>query len=129
MGGEAPSILFPYPSPLSVDFVNIINITNNVFAYVQDGTTHLVWLKGNGPVSNINNLNVYHAREKGMQRTQLLKNLAVQGIEKPKSTRVLEFKNDRVHVPALDTTYWCHVLKLPDYLDARHHVIQVRGKF
>lgn len=91
----------------------------------QDGTTHIVWLKGNGPISNVDQLNVHDATEKGMQRTQLLKNPEVQKIKLPKDTRTIEFKADHVHVPNTDTTYWCKVMKLPSYLDRVHHIIQV----
>lgn len=83
-------------------------------------------MKGNGPIDTIDQLNVYHAKEKGMQRTQLLKNPELENIKLPKDTRTIEFKVNQVHVPNTDTTYWCKVMKLPSYLSRINHIIQVK---
>lgn len=82
-------------------------------------------MKGGGPIASLDHLNVLNAKQKGMQRTQLLKNPTAQKIKMPKTARAVEFTNDHVHVPQNDTTYWCHVMKLPDYLTDIHHIIQV----
>ncbi|KAK7604848.1 hypothetical protein V9T40_006034 [Parthenolecanium corni] len=91
---------------------------------IEDGTTHIVWLKGNGPITSLEHLSVLNTKQKGMQRTQLLKNPTAQKIKIPKTARTVEFTADHVHVPHNDTTYWCRVMKLPEYLTDIHHIIQ-----
>lgn len=59
-----------------------------------------------------------------MVRVQLLKNTAANS-ELPKEAEVLNIVADKVHVPADETTYWCHVHKLPDEFQDKHHVVQV----
>lgn len=83
-------------------------------------------MKGNGLISNFEGLNVDHASKNGMQRTQLLKNPEVQKIKQPSDTRIVEIKADKIAVPGEDTTYWCYVQKIPEFLSKVHHVIQVR---
>ncbi|XP_065218029.1 dopamine beta-hydroxylase-like [Planococcus citri] len=99
--------------------------TCDEFDYViEDGTTHIVWMKGNGLLTDVEGRNVDHASKHGMQRTQLLKNPELQKIKFPQDTRTVEFTADRVQVPGDDTTYWCYVQKIPEFLSKIHHVIQ-----
>ncbi|XKL67505.1 hypothetical protein PGB90_002996 [Kerria lacca] len=105
-------------------FTRKFDTCDNEDYIIEDGTTHIVWLKGKGPINDVNNLNIDDAYEKGMQRTQLLKNIEIETIKKPKYTRTIEFKVDQVSVPGSDTTYWCKVIELPEYLDKLHHIIE-----
>ncbi|KAF4520141.1 hypothetical protein B566_EDAN008959 [Ephemera danica] len=91
---------------------------------IEDGTTHVVWGVGQGPLYRISGLNISSATYSGMQRTQLLK-AEFPPSSQPEDTVPLEFTADRVRVPNVETTYWCHVHLLPDELRAnKHHVIQ-----
>lgn len=112
----------------NMKYGNFINppFTSSPFLAPQEGTTHIVWMTGNGPITSINQMSPEFATETGMQRTQLLKNPEVRNIKMPKETQTIEFKVDHVQVPSDDTTYWCHVMKLPEYLSEVHHIIQVR---
>lgn len=57
-----------------------------------------------------------------MTRVQLLKNMADDTIL-PDDVQVLEIRAKNA-VPIGETTYWCHVHKLPDELMKKHHVLQ-----
>lgn len=59
-----------------------------------------------------------------MVRVQLLKNTAITTKQSHKA-KPLEILADKVHVPADETTYWCHVQKLPNQFQNKHHVVQV----
>lgn len=61
-----------------------------------------------------------------MVRVQLLKNTGVSTVLSSDTT-TLDVLADTVHVPAEDTTYWCHVHKLPDEFKKKHHVVQVNN--
>ncbi|CAB0036772.1 unnamed protein product, partial [Trichogramma brassicae] len=90
---------------------------------LERGTTHLVWLKGAGPLASLAGLSLQDAKSRGMSRTELLR------WHKPKPAFPsdawrYEIKADRVQVPSQETTYWCRVQKLPATLRRKHHVLQ-----
>ena len=60
-----------------------------------------------------------------MVRVRLLKNLNPDPVLDPKATWRFEVINAKVKVPALETMYWCHVVKLPERLKTKHHIVQV----
>lgn len=60
-----------------------------------------------------------------MVRVQLLKNNAV-NVNLSPETITMDILADKVKVPADETTYWCHVHKLPDEYSSKHHVVQVK---
>jgi hypothetical protein len=95
-----------------------------VASCVQDGTTHVVWARGRGPLFRLEGLNVSGAAHSGMQRAQLLKNSRPPPSH-PRDTWRHDILNSEVKVPADDTTYWCHVHRLPPALRTKHHVVQV----
>lgn len=79
---------------------------------------------GSGPLYAVEGLLASQARTKGMQRVQLLKP------ERPEvslSDRVskIDVLADKVHVPGEETTYWCHVIKIPMDLSTKHHIVRV----
>lgn len=78
---------------------------------LQRGTTHLVWLKGHGPLSSLPGLQVSDAKVSGMSRTELRR----VPHKKPKFPNAwqLELLVHQVQVPHEETTYWCRVHKLP----------------
>lgn len=59
-----------------------------------------------------------------MVRVQLLKNTQI-STNLPPDVITLDLLTDQVKVPDDDTTYWCHVHKLPEELIDKHHVLQV----
>ncbi|KAK4873371.1 hypothetical protein RN001_015400 [Aquatica leii] len=92
---------------------------------IEDGTTHIVWTRGHNRLYKASGLNVSTA-DTGMVRVQLLKNTHV-NTELPDTYKIVEVTADKVQVPSSDTTYWCHVHKLPNEYYNKHHIIQFEG--
>ncbi|XP_011493800.1 PREDICTED: tyramine beta-hydroxylase [Ceratosolen solmsi marchali] len=90
---------------------------------IERGTTHLVWLKGAGPLSSLAGLRVGNAKSSGMSRTEMLR-LPRPRLHYPPDTWQYEVRAERVQVPNAETTYWCRVHKLPSKLKRKHHVLQ-----
>ncbi|GJQ79982.1 Tbh, partial [Trypoxylus dichotomus] len=87
-----------------------------------DGTTHIVWTKGLTPLYKVDGLNV-SVPDNNMVRVQLLKNSFLT----PPSltnTQILDITAHKAEIPNKDTTYWCHVHKLPAKFNAKHHIYQ-----
>lgn len=90
----------------------------------KDGTTHIIWARGHGPLYQLRGLNISTSpQDWGMVRVQLLKNLEDDPIFPP-HVHKLDIRAKNVHVPNVETTYWCHVHKLPKNLSQKHHVLQ-----
>lgn len=90
----------------------------------QDGTTHVVWASGAGPLFRLDGVSLLgEGTRRGMQRAQLLKNTGVDE-HLPADAWTLDVRAARVQVPAVDTTYWCHVAKVPRQLARKHHVVK-----
>lgn len=62
--------------------------------------------------------------DRGMVRAQLIRADVPPG--PPADAENLEVKASKVKVPADETTYWCHVQKLPASLTRKHHVVEVK---
>ncbi|XP_063221967.1 tyramine beta-hydroxylase [Bacillus rossius redtenbacheri] len=118
----------------SFQFVRRRNVTKFAFTrafdtcddrdyIIEDGTTHVVWAWGRGPLYRLAGVHVADASSRGMQRAQLLKTTAP-AASLPEGTFGHEVVAQSVHVPADETTYWCHVHRLPDSLAVKHHVVQ-----
>ncbi|KAJ1523754.1 hypothetical protein ONE63_001587 [Megalurothrips usitatus] len=91
---------------------------------IEEGTTHVVWAAGAGPLFRLDGVSVLgEGARRGMQRAQLLKNTDVHD-DVPPDAWHLDVRADRVQVPAVDTTYWCHVVKVPQQLARKHHVVR-----
>ncbi|XP_024941775.1 tyramine beta-hydroxylase isoform X2 [Cephus cinctus] len=90
---------------------------------IERGTTHIVWLKGQGPLSSLAGLRVSDAKSSGMSRTELLRT-SHPAPEWPSDAWELELLVNRIKVPNRETTYWCRVHKLPDSLKQKHHILQ-----
>ncbi|CAH1968308.1 unnamed protein product [Acanthoscelides obtectus] len=91
---------------------------------VEDGTTHIVWSRGKHKLYQLNGLNVSSSTQDiGMVRVHLLKNTHVEAAL-PKYVRNLDIVTNKVKVPNVETTYWCHVFKLPDEFSKKHHIYQ-----
>lgn len=62
-----------------------------------------------------------------MTRVQLLKNTNVESTL-PSYLNILDIVTNQVKVPSDETTYWCHVFKLPQEYEKKHHIYQVKQK-
>lgn len=82
----------------------------------------MLWAAGPGPLVKASGLNMASAQH-GFQRTQLLKNLAAK-VSLPNGTWDLTVTEENNPVPATDTTYWCRVVKLPNPLVKKHHIVK-----
>lgn len=105
---------------------SLIQSINIVYYYiVKDGTTHIVWARGKDPLYRITGLNISTAspQDWGMTRVQLLKNTFETTIF-PNEVQQLEIRAKNVEVPGVETTYWCHVHRLPQEMVVKHHVLQ-----
>ncbi|XP_033321707.1 tyramine beta hydroxylase [Megalopta genalis] len=92
--------------------------------YVMErGTTHLVWLRGIGPLSSLAGLRISDAKASGMTRTELIRVLHERPVF-PSDAWKLELLARRVKIPSKETTYWCRVHKLPPILSKKHHILQ-----
>ncbi|KAK6620702.1 hypothetical protein RUM43_010997 [Polyplax serrata] len=90
---------------------------------IEDGTIHIVWARGEGPLFKLEGVNISSAQQSGFERTQLLKNINAKESH-PSDTWTLEILAHNVKVPGVETTYWCHVHELPRDLIKKHHIIQ-----
>ncbi|CAG0923435.1 unnamed protein product, partial [Notodromas monacha] len=98
-----------------------------------DGTTHLVFAQGEGPLLRLTGVNATAARH-GMKRVQLLKNLSDKASMAARKSALRTVKEinitmDRYHIEPVETTYLCKIFKLPPEFAAKHHMIQVRNPF
>ncbi|KAG5875052.1 hypothetical protein JTB14_026183 [Gonioctena quinquepunctata] len=91
---------------------------------IQEGTTHIVWSRGKHKLYQVNGLNISSpAEDNGMVRVHLLKNINMT-TKLPSYVEVLDIVTDKVEVPSEETTYWCHVFKLPEEYKEKHHIYQ-----
>ncbi|XP_011700718.1 PREDICTED: tyramine beta-hydroxylase [Wasmannia auropunctata] len=90
---------------------------------IERGTTHLVWLRGRGPLSSLAGLEISDAKASGMSRTELNR-VSHKKPKFPANAWQLELLAHRVQVPKQETTYWCRVHKLPSVLRQKHHILQ-----
>ena len=92
---------------------------------IEDGTTNVLWAYGNGPLYNLNGLDLGNKNiaTTGFSRTRLLK-VEPTNNEFPADSKNLEIRHI-VDLPPDDTTYWCSVHKLPNAFTKKHHAIQV----
>ncbi|KAI1289348.1 Dopamine beta-hydroxylase [Halotydeus destructor] len=89
---------------------------------IEDGTTHVVYATGHGPIKRAEGLNLVNF-EHGFIRTRLLKNVNPVP-EMPFDTRMVQVTSVNVQVPSDETTYWCSLHQLPPEMDTKHHIIQ-----
>lgn len=95
----------------------------------QEGTTHLHWVKGIGPLFNIKGVSIKNALDQGFKRIRFLKNienpLEKQRISEHQDAWNFRILNTQVKVPPVETLYWCQVFRIPEKItQAKHHVIQ-----
>lgn len=90
---------------------------------IEDGTTHVVWSIGQGPLYSLDGVDVADegTTVNGFSRIRLLK---VETPDKfPDDSQNLEIRHT-LDLPSDDTTYWCSVHKLPKVFEQKHHIVQ-----
>lgn len=80
---------------------------------------------GKGPLFQASGLNISTEPQfNDMVRVQLLKNTNVD-YTVPNDAKDVDILTDKVEVPAEETTYWCHVHKLPEEMSEKYHILRV----
>lgn len=92
----------------------------------QRGTTHIVYATGPGPLrhqspESIGRLSRW---EHGFQRAQLLKPMLPPVKLSSISTHSVEIVVPNITIPQVETTYWCHLVQLPQAFESNTHIVQ-----
>ncbi|KAJ0176492.1 hypothetical protein K1T71_007671 [Dendrolimus kikuchii] len=90
---------------------------------IEDGTVHVVWAHGVDKLFSSQGLclTCTSPSNHGFIRVRLL---TPSGLKKANAYQ-LKITNKDLHVPGGDTTYWCKVVKLPEFIIKKiHHIIQ-----
>ncbi|CAH4028352.1 unnamed protein product [Pieris brassicae] len=94
---------------------------------IEDGTVHIIWARGTDKLFSAKGLclNCTSPHDHGFIRVRLL---TPTGISQEKAEE-LSITNKNLKVPTSDTTYWCKVVKLPEFVtDKVHHIIRFESK-
>nr|AKL78855.1 tyramine beta hydroxylase [Chilo suppressalis] len=90
---------------------------------IEDGTVHVVWARGLDKLYSSKGLclTATSSSDHGFIRVRLWT-----PPNQPKTTgQELKITNNNLKVPESDTTYWCKIFKLPDFVTERpHHITQ-----
>nr|CAG4644644.1 EOG090X0318 [Leptodora kindtii] len=105
-----------------LSFTRSFETTDPTDYVVEDGTTHVVYAYGTGPLYRIKGVKPAD-RDYGFQRVRLLKP-EQSSHPPPKDNRFLLISTDKVRVPGVETTYWCNVFRIPEHFTHKHHVFQ-----
>ncbi|XP_014250928.1 dopamine beta-hydroxylase [Cimex lectularius] len=103
-----------------ITFTRAFDTCNKNDYKIEEGTTHIVWAIG---VTFQNKRKLCDQIQEGMVRTQLLKNTMDNPVLPP-MTWSYAATAPTVRVPGVETTYWCYLVKLPQQLDQKHHIIK-----
>ncbi|XP_037815839.1 tyramine beta-hydroxylase isoform X1 [Lucilia sericata] len=92
---------------------------------MHEGTMYVMWARGEVeleltdyqfPFPNVS------SQESGIKMMQLLR--ADKILIPETDLKHIEITLDEVPVPVKETTYWCHIQKLDDFLQQKHHIVQ-----
>ncbi|KAI4477894.1 hypothetical protein M0804_012374 [Polistes exclamans] len=89
----------------------------------ERGTTHIVWIKGRGPLTSLAGLKITDGQFSGMARTELLRVIHKKPTF-PSDAWQFDVTVKNIQIPNKETTYWCRVFKLPPPLKLKHHILQ-----
>ncbi|KAG6444520.1 hypothetical protein O3G_MSEX003409 [Manduca sexta] len=90
---------------------------------ITDGTVHIVWAHGVDKLFSSNGLclTCIPSQNHGFIRVRLL---TPPGLQKVDGYQ-LRITNKDLKVPGDDTTYWCKIFRLPEFINKKvHHIIQ-----
>ncbi|XP_003743549.1 dopamine beta-hydroxylase [Galendromus occidentalis] len=92
---------------------------------IEQGTVHVVFASGPGPLKRADGLRITRAVHKGFQRTTILKPTVGDEEEPlPEDVKTYAFLNDQVAVPKRETTYWCKMFRFPPEFRRKQHIVQ-----
>ena len=90
---------------------------------IEEGTTHLIWAVGRGPLYDISGVNITDSDsvETGLVRLRLV---GPQVAELPPGLLQLRITGEKVDLPTVETFYSCSVHRLPAELRKTHAMVQ-----
>ncbi|KAM3965288.1 tyramine beta hydroxylase [Aphomia sociella] len=94
---------------------------------IEDGTTHVIWSRGTDKLFTSKGLclTCTAPENRGFIRVRLLTPPAMVKV----NALQVHITNNNLKVPGADTTYWCKVVKLPDFITKTpHHIVQFQSK-
>ncbi|KAI4495678.1 hypothetical protein M0802_008513 [Mischocyttarus mexicanus] len=89
----------------------------------ERGTTHIVWIKGRGPLTSLAGLKITDGQFSGMARTELLR-VTHKKPAFPSDAWQFDVTVQNIKIPDKETTYWCRVFELPPTFKSKHHILQ-----
>ncbi|XP_063825725.1 tyramine beta-hydroxylase [Ostrinia nubilalis] len=107
----------------SIIFERLFDTCDNDDYVIEDETVHVVWARGTDKLFSSQGLCLtgVSKQNRGFIRVRLLTPPRMPQI----NAHELKITNNNLKVPGADTTYWCKVVKLPDYVTQRqHHIVQ-----
>ncbi|XP_014367244.2 tyramine beta-hydroxylase [Papilio machaon] len=90
---------------------------------IEDGTVHVVWARGIDKLFTSKGLclTCTAVEDRGFVRVRLL---TPANLPQPRAEQLI-ITNKDLNVPSGDTTYWCQVVKLPDFVVQKvHHIVK-----
>ena len=90
---------------------------------IEEGTTHVLWAVGRGPLYDINGLNISDSDSvlTGLARLRLV---GPPVPDLPAGLLPLRLRADKVNLPTEETFYSCSVHRLPPQLRRKHAMVQ-----
>ncbi|KAG7308475.1 hypothetical protein JYU34_005685 [Plutella xylostella] len=107
----------------SISFERYFDTCDGDDYVIEDGTTHIIWARGMDKLFSSKGLCLAgtSSQDHGFIRVRLL---TPPTLRKP-NARQIRVTNKDFKVPGSDTTYWCKVQKLPDFvLHKMHHIVE-----
>ncbi|XP_055389701.1 tyramine beta-hydroxylase [Condylostylus longicornis] len=92
---------------------------------MHEGTMYILWGRGKTQLELQDNKFQFpkaSTKDSGMHMLQLLR--ADKIIIPEKDIKTTEVTLSNVLVPSKETTYWCHIQKLDDFIKEKHHIVQ-----
>ncbi|XP_050684571.1 tyramine beta-hydroxylase [Leptidea sinapis] len=111
------------PKTRSVYFDRYFDTCDDDDYIIEDGTVHVIWARGNDKLFSSNGLCISctSSSDHGFIRVRLLTPTAVSH----QSGNAIPITTKNLKVPKSDTTYWCKVVKLPQFITSKtHHIIK-----
>ncbi|XP_055615641.1 tyramine beta-hydroxylase [Toxorhynchites rutilus septentrionalis] len=95
---------------------------------IHGGTMYVTWLRGMTELDLSRNwtvMPVIDKRDMGVLTAQILRADAIAIPEKKSVVKKVDIALKQVHVPGVETTYWCKVQRLESWLvSKKHHIVQ-----
>ncbi|ELU08648.1 hypothetical protein CAPTEDRAFT_141249 [Capitella teleta] len=107
-----------------VDFHRLYDTCDDEDYMIDSGTTHVIFFTKEGPTKTLKGLDI-SAVTLGLQRAQLIKSQLPDPVF-PDDTFKFTMNVENVEIPNVETTYWCHIRKLPEMRE-KHHIIKYEG--